>query len=255
MVDPSINEKVWDFLISGGVFMAFIAACSFIGVAVSIHRALTLRWKAIIPLELRGDLARCGELFNEGRASKLYLELKRSGSPVGRVGCVAISPEFRTREEAAAAVEATAREQMVKLENGMGVLDVVITISPLLGLLGTVSGLVSIFATLGEAGNSSDPTLIASGIAVALNTTVGGLVVAVVMVIFHSYFTRRLERIAARLEVIAGHLLHEFYKQGGAELYSGGGGDGIATIELPEGALKSAIDRTGRELGRTEFLS
>lgn len=235
--------------------MAFIAACSFVGVAVCIHRALTLRWKAIIPFSLRSDLARCGALFEEGRASKLYLELKRSNSPIGRVGCVAISPEFQTRDEALSAVEATAREQMVKLENGMGVLDVVITISPLLGLLGTVSGLVSVFATLGEMGDNSDPTLIAAGIAVALNTTIAGLVVAVIMVIFHSYFTRRLERIAARLEVISGHLLHEFYRQGGPDLYSAEGGDGLSIAELPAGALKNAIDRTGRKLGERESIS
>jgi biopolymer transport protein ExbB len=224
MLDSSINAKVWDFLLSGGLFMGFIAVCSFTGIAVCIHRALTLRWSSVIPFNLRKDLALCGEGFRDGRAARLLLELKRSESPVGKLGRVALSPEFTNREEAYGAVEATAREEMVRLENGMGVLEVVITIAPLLGLLGTVSGLVSVFATLGEAGDSSDPTLIAAGIAIALNTTIAGLVVAVVMVICHSYFTRRLERIAARLEVIAGHLLHEFYKHGGPSLYATGSG-------------------------------
>ena len=254
MLDPSINAKVWDFLLSGGVFMAFIAASSFVGIAVCIHRALTLRWNSVIPPELRGDLASCGDGFREGRASKLHLDLKRSDSPVGKVGRVALSSEFTTREEAYPAVEATAREQMVKLENGMGVLEVVITIAPLLGLLGTVSGLVSVFATLGEAGYSSDdPTLIAAGIAVALNTTIAGLVVAVTMVICHSYFTRRLERIAARLEVIAGHLLHEFYKHGGPSLYTAAldslSAPGEVAVELPK------PDSGERETGRSDFLS
>jgi biopolymer transport protein ExbB/TolQ len=67
---------------------------------------------------------------------------------------------------------------------------------------------------------SSDPSKIAGGIAEALNTTIAGLVVAVIMVVFHSYFTRRLERIAARLEVIAGHLLHEFHQAGGPALHA-----------------------------------
>ena len=249
MPDTAINEKVWDFLLSGGIFMAFIAAGSFIGMTVCIHRALTLRWKAIIPMRLRGDLARCSEVFTEGRTSKFLLELKRSNSPVGRVCSVALSPHYSTREEALIATEATAREEMVKLENGMGVIDVVITISPLLGLLGTVSGLVSVFATLGEMGDNSDPTLIAAGIAVALNTTIAGLVVAVIMVIFHSYFTRRLERIAARFEVIATHLLHEFYQNGGSKLYSVKS-DEIAGPDLPivrgGEALASSLGQPGR---------
>ena len=251
MFDSTTNAKVWEFLLSGGVFMAFIAICSFVGISVCIHRALSLRWKTIIPLNLRGQLARCGETFRECGATRFFHDLKRSDSPVGRIGMIALSPEFETRDEAEKAVEATAREQMVKLENGMGVLEVVITIAPLLGLLGTVSGLVSVFATLGGAGDSSDPALIAAGIAVALNTTIAGLVVAVVMVIVHSYFSRRLERIAARLEVIAGHLVHEFYKNGGAEIY-------LREEEAsgkPENGLARAIEESGRELGQPDFLT
>ncbi len=219
MAESSVNEKVWEFLLSGGVFMAFIAACSFVAIAVSIHRALTLRWSSIIPEYLAAELARCSEYFRQRKTSALFLALKRSDSPIGKIGRVALSSEFTTRESASEAVEATAKEQMVKLENGMGVLEVVITIAPLLGLLGTVSGLVGVFATLGDQGDVSDPSLIAAGIAVALNTTIAGLVVAVVTVIFHSSFTRRLERIAARLEVISGGLVHEFYKEGGPKLY------------------------------------
>jgi len=219
MPEMSANEKLWDFLLSGGIFMAFIAVCSFVAVTVSIHRALTLRWQVVIPPALRAHLQRCGDLFERGEAGRLLAALRRDPSPVARIGAVALSGEFESREAASEAVVATAKEQMVKLENGMGVLEVVITIAPLLGLLGTVSGLVSVFATLGAQADVSDPTLIAAGIAVALNTTIAGLVVAVVTVILHSYFTRRLERVASRLEVIAGHLLNEFHKHGGPSLY------------------------------------
>jgi biopolymer transport protein ExbB len=242
---PSLNEQVWDFLLSGGFFMLPIGISSFVGIAVCIHRGLSLRWSSVIPLELRSDLARIGEILREGGAQRLLLRLRRSDSPMGRIGRVAISPDFSDREEAGSAVEATAREQMVRLENGMGVVEVVVTIAPLLGLLGTVSGLVGVFATLGQGGEHSDPAAIAGGIAIALNTTIAGLVVAVVMVIFHSYFTRRLERIAARLEVIAGHLLHEFHKHGGPALYepgSTGASDGGGTAE-PDPFTRAAQPR------------
>ncbi len=219
MEDASINEKVWEFLLSGGVFMAFIAVCSFVAVSVSIHRALTLRWNSIIPTWMTDELARCGEYFRMGKASQLLAALRQSDSTAGRIGRVALSPDFSNREDASAAVEATAKEEIVKLENGMGVLEVVITIAPLLGLLGTVSGLVGVFATLGAEGGVSDPSKIAAGIAKALNTTIAGLVVAVITVILHSIFVRRLESVAARLEVMMAQLLHQFYKHGGAGLF------------------------------------
>ncbi|MDF1824524.1 MAG: MotA/TolQ/ExbB proton channel family protein [Verrucomicrobiales bacterium] len=253
MIDSTVNEKVWAFLLSGGIFMAFIALCSFVAIAVSIHRSLTLKWKSIIPLDLRRDLNRCGDIFREGQAEVLLASLKRSESAVGRVGRIAMSPDFNSRESASEAAEATAREQMVKLENGMGVLEVVITIAPLLGLLGTVSGLVSVFATLGAQGGDPDPTLIAAGIAVALNTTIAGLVVAVITVILHSYFTRRLERIAARIEVIAGHLLNEFYKYGGPSLYSEEEGENGADVPLNE-SLIQAIGQRSEEVNRNDSL-
>ena len=207
----------------------------------------------MIPLDLRAHLGECGRLFERKQASKLYLLLKRSDSPIGRVGRIALSAEFSSREEATEAVEATAKEQMVKLENGMGVLEVIITIAPLLGLLGTVSGLVSVFGTLGSQGEVNDPSLIAAGIAVALNTTIAGLVVAVITVIFHSYFNRRLERIAARLEVISGHLLHEFYKRGGPEMYQYEPTDEEGNV--PNKALADSIEQSARNLENQDFLS
>jgi biopolymer transport protein ExbB len=96
-------------------------------------------------------------------------------------------------------VEAAAREEVIKMHSGIGVLDVVITVAPLLGLLGTASGLVTIFAGLGE---TTDHLAIARGIAEALNTTIFGLAIAVPCVIAHSYFTRRIERLTARMESV-----------------------------------------------------
>lgn len=254
MPELSLTDKVWEFLLSGGVFMACIALCSFVSITVAIHRGLTLRWTSVIPVSLRGDLHRCGALFLEGEGDRFLAILKRNDSPVGRIGRVALSPEFENRETATEAVEATAKEQMVKLENGMGVLEVVITIAPLLGLLGTVSGLVGVFATLGVQAESPDPSLIAAGIAVALNTTIAGLVVAVITVILHSYFTRRLERVAARLEVIAGHLLHEFYRHGGPVLYTAGS---VAATgpSREDPALVRRTEGKEREVDPSDFVS
>src|SRR5690606_33502233 len=101
--------------------------------------------------------------------------------------------------------EASAREETVHLHAGIGALDVVITVAPLLGLLGTASGLVVIFQGLGE---TTDHLAIARGIAEALNTTIAGLAIAVPCVIAHSYFSRRVETLTARLEGLLAELVH-----------------------------------------------
>ncbi len=244
----TINERVWEFLLSGGVFMAFILLCSFVAITVSIYRAMTIRWDAIVPRFLDEEWSRCDQYFREGKAAKFLSALRQSDTVFGRIGTVALSPEYRNRDEASEAVEATAKEQIVKLQAGMGVLEVVITIAPLLGLLGTVSGLVSVFGNLGEAGEVSDHSLIAGGIAKALNTTIAGLVVAVITVIIHSWFTRKLENMAARLEVMASQLIHKFYKHGGPALFE----EPKAPVDV-EGAQK--LEEAGREIGSSEFLS
>ena len=92
---------------------------------------------------------------------------------------------------------------------GIGVLDIVITVAPLLGLLGTASGLVTIFQGLND---SADHLAIARGIAKALNTTIIGLAVAVPCVIAHGYFTRKIEVYTARMESLLADLAHDCQK-------------------------------------------
>ncbi len=219
----AVVDKIWSFLLSGGIFMGFIGVASFVALAVAIHVGLSLRKKVVVPAELTKEVERAERHFKSDNAAVLRQHLKQSGTPLGKIGAIAIDDRFADREEATQAVEANAREEVVKLQNGMGILEVVITIAPLLGLLGTVSGLVNVFSTLGSsAENAADPSRLAAGIAIALNTTIAGLVVAILTVIVHSIFTRRIEGLSARLEVLAADLIQAFYRCGGASLYSSG---------------------------------
>ena len=216
----AVIDKIWSFLLAGGIFMAFIGLASFVAVAVAIYLSLTLRRNAVIPSVLESEIGRADRHFKSGNAITLRQHLEQTDTAIGKIGAVALSDRFSSREEAAHAVEANAREEVVKLQSGMGVLEVIITVAPLLGLLGTVSGLVSVFATLGTGGEeAADPARLAAGIAIALNTTIAGLVVAIISVIVHSIFTRKIEHLAARLEVLAGELLQSFYLFGGPSLY------------------------------------
>ena len=130
-------------------------------------------------------------------------EFEKGESTLARLSSVIIKHRGRPRSEITHAVESAARVETLHLHAGISVLDTVITIAPLLGLLGTASGLVRIFQGLGD---NSDHLAIARGIAEALTTTIVGLAIAVPCVVAHGYFVRRIEMLTARLEALLGDL-------------------------------------------------
>lgn len=196
--------------------MLLIVICSFIAVSVVIHRLLSLRREAVLPRGVVKAIEQADARFSKGDFTSVTSVINKDNSVLARVARVALSPEHDNRDEASEAVEAVAREEVLKLQSGLAVLEVVITIAPLLGLLGTVSGLVSVFATFGDAGAEiPDPSILAAGIAKALNTTIGGLAVAVPTVVAHSYLSKRIEGMAVRMEVLMAGLLHAYYRYGG----------------------------------------
>jgi len=191
----SATAATLEFLGKGGVFIYPLILCSIAGLTAIGFKALSLARSRIIPDRLADGLENIGS----GDADPVVAELKQGGSTLARLGGVALKHHGKPSGEISRAVEASAREEVVRMHAGIGVIDVVITVAPLLGLLGTASGLVAIFQGLGE---TTDHLAIARGIAEALNTTIFGLAIAVPCVIAHSYFTRRIERLTARMESI-----------------------------------------------------
>ncbi|CAN5157554.1 hypothetical protein BH23VER1_BH23VER1_23140 [soil metagenome] len=206
---PQAVQSIAYFLLSGGFFMALIALCSVLGLAVIVWKALALRRANILPEALTVVLETADARYASGEAGALASAARGSDSVLGRISRSAISESFVSKEEAAESIQARAREEVVHMEAGIAFLEVVITIAPLLGLLGTVKGLVGVFSALGATGIAAggDPAGIALGIAEALNTTIAGLAVAVPVVIAHSYFTKKIERSAVRMEVLVGKVL------------------------------------------------
>ena len=114
------------------------------------------------------------------------------------------------KDENADAVQAYARREIVRLERGLVFLEVVTGLGPLLGLMGTILGLIRIFSS---AGNTADPTQIAAGIAEAMYCTVAGLIVAIPALIAHSLFSRHIEALTIDLETLCSELLGKLYTQ------------------------------------------
>ena len=191
----SVAQASLEFLNKGGIFMYPLVVCSITGLTAIGFKAMSLGRSRTVP----DGLARGMAGISSDDSDPVIRELKQGGSALARLGAVALRHHGKPAEEITRAVESSAREEVVKMHDGIGVLDVVITVAPLLGLLGTASGLVTIFPGLGETTNH---LAIAHGIAEALNTTIFGLAIAVPCVIAHSYFTRRIERLTARMESI-----------------------------------------------------
>lgn len=179
--------------------MGFIVAASFMAVTVIVAKFIELKASSIMPPRTVQLLERLhsGDTLT---TAEVRQTLTHDLSPLGKVSRAALLDPHGSKEEAMAAAQSVAREEIVKLERGVPLLEALITAAPLLGLLGAVVGLVKVFSGFGV--DVVDPSKIAPGIAEALNTTIAGLVVAIPSVFFHSYFARKIEHAAARMEVL-----------------------------------------------------
>ncbi|MDP3851165.1 MAG: MotA/TolQ/ExbB proton channel family protein [Luteolibacter sp.] len=201
----------WEFLIKGGLFMIPLGLTSIVGMMAILYKFLSLSRRRVIPDELAGKVIQFQELAAADRLQPVLKEFEQGESTLARLAAVALRHRGKPQRDIILAVEASAREECSRLHAGIGVLDIVITIAPLLGLLGTASGLVAIFQGLSDA---ADHLAIARGIAIALNTTIFGLAIAVPCVVAHGYFTRRIEVLTARLESLLADLAHVCQRPG-----------------------------------------
>lgn len=196
-------DSVWGFFHKGGIFMIPLLATSVAGLMAVAYKFLALTRSRVIPKRLAQEVGAIRRHVREGTTDELFRLFQPGRSTLARLGAVAMKHSGQSHTRIAGAVEAAAREETVRLHSGMGVLDVVITIAPLLGLVGTASGLVVIFQGLGD---TSDHTVISRGIAEALSTTIFGIAISVPAVIAHGYFLRRIEKLTARLEGLLAEL-------------------------------------------------
>lgn len=203
-------QGAWEFFVRGGFFMLLLLLLSVGAGTVILLRAIALRESAIIPpeIELAIDAVQPGDSLEA-----LAAICRKSPSPFGRIVTVCLNHLKWPRQENIEAVQVRARHEVVRMESGLAVLEVTTGIAPLLGLLGTLSGLVSVFANLGE-GGTGDPVAVARGISEALNTTIVGLAVAAPSLVAYNYFQRKIETMAATMEGLVADLLAKCYPEG-----------------------------------------
>ena len=198
--NSSIITRVLSFIDKGGVFIYFILLCSVFALAVVLFQAILLKRTKVIPSNLVESMNAYLSQGDEESTHRLNSSRKAFPSVLQRLCDVVLERHDRKDGEIQEAVQVSAREEIIKMQAGIPVLEVIIAIAPLLGLLGTATGLFTVFEGVGA--GEEKPEEMAHGIAEALITTVSGLAVAVPAVIAHGFFNRKIERYSARLEVV-----------------------------------------------------
>ena len=176
-----------ELLVAGGWVMWPIMACSAIALAIIIERFWTLRRRAVIPPGLGQEVRdwAATHTLDDG-----HIETLRRNSPLGELLAAALSMRHRPREVVKERVEDVGRHVVHQLERFLNTLGTIAGVSPLLGLLGTVFGMIRMFLGMLEFG-VGDANQLAGGIGEALITTAAGLCVAIPSLMFHRYFRGR----------------------------------------------------------------
>lgn len=173
-----------DIFTHAGIFIYPLALCSLIAVFITFERLLALRPSKIMPSSMV-------DAFLSGRHDQIQGD---TSSVAGR-----IVRFHQTAQSDADSLKAYARLEVSRMERGVFLLEVVIGAAPLIGLLGTVTGLTQVFGGFSAETGLPDPAAFITGIALALNTTILGLAIAIPALAGHAYLLRRVESQAARL--------------------------------------------------------
>ena len=187
--------------------MWLLIVASVTSVAMVIERSIALRWRAIIPPDLENAVESCR---SEQDREALQPLCRSSNSPLARLLLLILQRSHWTKAESVDALQTRARKEVSGLERGLVIIEVIVGSAPLLGLVGTLHGLITLFGDFGEASLGNNAAL-AKGISIALNTTLTGLLIAIPSLIAWSYFTKKVESIAIELETVCDQLLQRLY--------------------------------------------
>src|SRR3954465_3638494 len=190
---------MWEIVRAGGPFMWPIILCSIAAVGILLERLWTLQRKRVLPEDL---IKKVSDLAEKSQVTPKVIEALEKNSPLGRVLAAALANRNRGREIMMERVEDTGRHVVHELERFINSLGTIASISPLLGLLGTVTGIIRAFNAV-MLGGMGDPRLLAGGISEALITTAGGLAVAIPSFIAYRYLRGKVEGIVIDMEKIA----------------------------------------------------
>jgi biopolymer transport protein ExbB len=187
---------MWEIVRAGGWMMGPIILASIVAVAIILERLWTLQDRRVLPTDLT---RRVWQLIQADQVNDRVIAALAQNSPLGKVLAAGLANRHRSRDALMERLEDTGRHVVHELERFLTTLGTIAGVSPLLGLLGTVGGIIKAFNAI-NAGAMGDPRLLSGGIAQALITTAAGLCAAIPSLIAYRYLRGRVDRIVIAIE-------------------------------------------------------
>ena len=187
---------MWEIVRAGGPLMWPIILCSIGAAAIILERLWTLQDKRVVPPDLTQKVR---QLIEANQINDKVIEALRQNSALGQLLAAALANRHRSREVIMERLEDSGRHIVHELERFLSTLGTIAGVSPLLGLLGTVTGIIKSFNAI-QAGGMGDPRALSGGIAEALIATAAGLCVAIPALIGYRFLRSKIERIAVEME-------------------------------------------------------
>jgi biopolymer transport protein ExbB len=189
------------------IIIGVLLLASVVGLTFIIERGLALREAKAVPPAVLSALEACRTVEDLPMLRNIC---RQHPAPLSRLLLLAEKNRHWPREDNARALETSARQEVSRLERGLVVLEIVVGVAPLLGLVGTIYGLITLFASMGASGLGDNSTL-ARGIALALNSTLLGLITAIPSLVAWSYYTKKAENLAIEMAALCDTFLHQLY--------------------------------------------
>ena len=191
------------------IVYVLLFATSITGLGVIIERGLALRWRKVVPPEVEAAVESCQ---NSAEAPMLRQICEQHPSPLSRLLLVAADHLDQPKADNADAVQTQARHEIVQLERGLVVLEIIVGIAPLLGLVGTIIGMMATFENVGAMG-LNDASRLAQGISVILKATLIGLLIAIPALVSWSYYSKKVEMLAVEMETLCDEFMRRLYRE------------------------------------------
>ena len=197
---------MWELIRAGGPAMWPIILCSVLAVAITLERTWALQRSRVLPDDLLPKLRR---LLEAGPATDEVRAALERNSPLGKILAVALAVRHRPTAQRQERVQDAGRQVVHELDRFLNTLGTIASIAPLLGLLGTVTGIIRAFTAINQ-GAIGDPRMLSGGISEALISTAAGLMVAVPALVAYRWLRGRVDTLALELEREATALLDFF---------------------------------------------
>jgi len=189
------------------VVYILLALTSLVGVTFIVERAWVLRWNKVAPQQIARLVENCETPED---LAALRAACRQRPSPLGRLLLMAAEHLDWPKSDNVDALQTAARHEIVLLERGLVVLEIIVGIAPLLGLVGTIAGMMTVFSDVGQTG-LSDAAKLAAGIALILRATLFGLLIAIPSLIAWSYYSKKVEVLAAEMEALCDSFVRRQY--------------------------------------------